>query len=334
MQGCFLIGAEGSAQKQACILRRILLHCKQDTRRMAGALLTIAARNRRFLLPAIIEDGQGNGSAPAAIDRENAAATLIYPHATAIPAPRAPFDACRIGRLLPQIYPAAAANIDLAEITLILRAAAGDLETVVPIRPRVPATAAITRARTATSGHETPGATTINPQSAAINTPVAAANTLRVGQLTDDACIAPGHVAAGIGVVAAGAIHGITITLCTHGRNRHEKKHEQRKYPKQSKNHTPLLVYPEQNCFRLSVVKFSGAGYELQFLRFDCVQSSPLGLDAAIRRPLPVSVLAQARQRPSCPPACFRSWRRRLACSRFLPARPCPPSCVSCRRLS
>src|SRR5579883_1784595 len=78
---------------------------------------------------------------PAAIDDELGAAALVHPDPGAVPAPGPALDTGCLGVLPQQRHAAARADIDLAEVVLVLRAAAGDLEAPVPARSRLPAAA-------------------------------------------------------------------------------------------------------------------------------------------------------------------------------------------------
>src|SRR5579885_2708723 len=133
---------------------------------------------------------------PAAIHHELRAATAIHPDAGAVPAPGAALDAGRIRILPDQPHVAAPADIHLANVVTVLRAAAGNLETLIPARLRIPSPAPPGRrkARTAALAH---------PHAAAIEAPGLSAHAGTPGNLLHDARVAPRHVATRITAILA-----------------------------------------------------------------------------------------------------------------------------------
>src|SRR5690242_15175746 len=99
---------------------------------------------------------------PAARYDEMPAAAPVHPDARTIPAPRLAFDARGIGILALQTHLSARADVHLAEITAILRAAARHHEFAIPARPGSPA---------AVAGSEHAAAALVDPDAAAIVAP-------------------------------------------------------------------------------------------------------------------------------------------------------------------
>src|SRR4029079_14679535 len=163
-------------------------------------------------------------SVPAPIDVEFGRTTLIDPHAGAVRAPVAPFDAGAVRHLSRDRNPPGPAKIDGAEAVLEVLALAGDIEARIPTRPRLPAIAIMTPVlidglvlmvgmMSATGCGKASCTAAVHPKSALIDPPVLAANASRVGQLLDQARIVPGNAAAGPAHVAALTLDSVAVTV-------------------------------------------------------------------------------------------------------------------------
>ena len=186
---------------------------------------------------------------PASIDLEFSSATFTDPHTGSVRAPVASFNARTVGNLPGHGYSSGSAKIDSAEPVLVVLTLADDIEARIPTRLRSPATVVtiVTVAAivtmvvpitaivapvvmvSSTRSDKTPRAATVHPQPMTIDAPILVANTTRIGQLTNQARIAPGNMAARSFHIAALAIHGIAVTvfLGTHDSVRgHENQYQ------------------------------------------------------------------------------------------------------------
>src|SRR5579885_3725468 len=202
------------------------------------------AANRRAPAPSRTGAGGSDGrglagvpprSAPTAIDHEHPGATLIHPDAGAIPAPGAALHARRVRGLPVEIGTPAAAEIHRTELVLVAAAGTADAEASIPIRPRTPAA----RPGPIAGVGEHAGTTAIDPQAAPVEAPGAAADALRVGELADQARVAPRHRATLVVVVAAAALDGVAVAVVLRARCRRgpDAEHQNRQRGEDSHRH-------------------------------------------------------------------------------------------------
>jgi len=180
-------------------------------------------------------------SAPASIDLEFRGAAVVHPYSGAIGAEVAPLDTRAVGNLPGDRYAPRSTQVDGTEVVLEVPALAGHVEARVPIRPGIPAVlVTIVMAITVVAtigvialvpvGVDEPSRTApIDPQATAIEIPVLAADAMRLGQLVDQARIAPGNRATRPVHVVAPAFHGLAarvfLRVDSWGRRSEKQRH-------------------------------------------------------------------------------------------------------------